>query len=116
MRGILPCSISKWNEPLWPALLSGEACPICRNGKPLNIVHELQQVALAVQQCTAPVKLNYEIHGNSLPHLHVHIFPRYRGDAFEGGPFSPRAVKQPVYGQGAVEAFVSKLQAALSGK
>jgi diadenosine tetraphosphate (Ap4A) HIT family hydrolase len=37
-----------------------------------------------------PVKINYELHGNSLPHLHVHLFPRFRGDRFVGGPIDPR--------------------------
>ena len=37
------------------------------------------------------IEVNYEIHGNTVPHLHVHIFPRYIGDPFEGGPINPRA-------------------------
>ena len=49
---------------------------------------------------TEAVKLNHEIHGNTVPHLHVHIFPRYVGDAFEGRPIDPRAVREPVYGPG----------------
>jgi diadenosine tetraphosphate (Ap4A) HIT family hydrolase len=44
--------------------------------------------------------MNYEIHGNSIPHLHMHFFPRYRGDHFEGRPIDPRMVVQPVYGSG----------------
>jgi len=30
--------MSKWNSPEWEALYSGEACPICRDGRPLGIV------------------------------------------------------------------------------
>ncbi len=37
-----------------------------------------------------PVKMNYEIHGNTLPHLHVHLFPRMRDDPFVGGPIDGR--------------------------
>ena len=37
-----------------------------------------------------PAKMNYELHGNSLPHLHVHLFPRFRGDRFVGGPIDTR--------------------------
>jgi diadenosine tetraphosphate (Ap4A) HIT family hydrolase len=33
-----------------------------------------------------PIKLNYEIHGNTLAHLHAHVYARYRGDRFVGGP------------------------------
>jgi len=44
------------------------------------------EVARAVEGLFRPVKLNYEIHGNTLPHLHLNLFPRYVGDPFEGGP------------------------------
>jgi lincosamide nucleotidyltransferase A/C/D/E len=31
-----------------------------------------------------PVKMNYEIHGNTVPHLHMHLFPRQPGDVYVG--------------------------------
>ena len=43
------------------------------------------------------------IHGNSIPHFHMHFFPRYRGDQFEGQPINPRLVVQPVYPAGEFE-------------
>ena len=58
-------------------------------------VRDLQQATQVVQEVTGAVKMNYEIHGNTLPHLHVHLFPRYRGDAFEGDP-SMFAVLRPL--------------------
>jgi diadenosine tetraphosphate (Ap4A) HIT family hydrolase len=42
--------------------------------------------AQAVASLLAPRKMNYEIHGNTLPHLHMHLFPRFDGDPFEGRP------------------------------
>jgi diadenosine tetraphosphate (Ap4A) HIT family hydrolase len=54
-------------------------------------------VSAAVARVTGAVKMNYEIHGNTLPHLHMHFFPRYRGDQFEGRPIDPKSVVQPVY-------------------
>ena len=30
--------------------------------------------------------MNCEIHGNPIRHLHVHLFPRFNGDPFEGRP------------------------------
>lgn len=54
-------------------------------------MHDLQIVSRAVFQASGAVKMNYEIHGNTIPHLHVHLFPRYRGDPFESGPIDPRA-------------------------
>jgi diadenosine tetraphosphate (Ap4A) HIT family hydrolase len=33
------------------------------------------------------VKLNYDVLGNSLPHLHTHVVPRYSDDPKPGWPF-----------------------------
>ncbi len=55
-----------------------------------------------------PIKLNYEIHGNSLPHLHAYAYPRRRGDRFVGGPIDTRL--EPV-AQSPTE--VERLRAAL---
>ncbi len=51
---------------------------------------EAMLVARAVHRLLAPAKLNYEIHGNTIPHLHMHVYPRFRGDPYEGGPTDPR--------------------------
>ena len=51
---------------------------------------EAMLVARAVHRLLAPAKLNYEIHGNTIPHLHMHVYPRFRGDPYEGGPIDPR--------------------------
>jgi len=46
--------------------------------------------ARALSGLLRPVKMNYEVHGNTIPHLHLHLFPRFRGDPYEGGPIDPR--------------------------
>jgi diadenosine tetraphosphate (Ap4A) HIT family hydrolase len=33
--------MSNWNSLEWEMLYSGEACPICRDGRPLGIIAEL---------------------------------------------------------------------------
>jgi len=63
-------------------------------------MRDLRRASAAIAAATDAVKLNYEIHGNTVPHLHVHIFPRYVGDPFEGTPIDPRAIREPVYGPG----------------
>jgi diadenosine tetraphosphate (Ap4A) HIT family hydrolase len=35
----------------------------------------------------APVKLNYDVLGNAVPHLHTHIVPRHADDPRPGWPF-----------------------------
>lgn len=45
---------------------------------------DVQKAAKALQKVTGAIKINYEIHGNSSPHLHCHLFPRYLDDDFPG--------------------------------
>ena len=66
-------------------------------------MRDAHRVSRAVSSVTQAVKMNYEIHGNSIPHLHMHVFPRYRGDRFEGNPIDPRLAVQPVYAPGEFE-------------
>lgn len=44
-------------------------------------------VARALQAALEPVKLNYDVLGNSSPHLHTHLVPRYADDPRPGWPF-----------------------------
>jgi diadenosine tetraphosphate (Ap4A) HIT family hydrolase len=84
--------------------------------KALAFMRDARRVSKALAKATGAVKLNYEIHGNSLPHLHMHFFPRYRGDQFEGQPINPRLVTKPVYAAGEFQrirdAFLAELKSA----
>lgn len=127
--------MSKWTDPAaWARLVSGEGCPICRDGGPTNRIAELevssltmgdgpatlpgtcalffrrhavelhdlspeegaafmrdvQRVSRILTQATGAVKMNCEVHGNTIPHLHMHFFPRYAGDPFQNAPIDPR--------------------------
>jgi diadenosine tetraphosphate (Ap4A) HIT family hydrolase len=48
---------------------------------------ELLEAGRRIEQRLQPVKLNYDILGNSLPHLHTHVVPRYADDPKPGWPF-----------------------------
>jgi diadenosine tetraphosphate (Ap4A) HIT family hydrolase len=43
-------------------------------------LEEMALLAHAIEACFQPHKLNYELLGNQVPHLHWHLFPRYRDD------------------------------------
>ncbi len=81
-------------------------------------MRDARRVSKALAAATGAVKLNYEIHGNSIPHLHMHYFPRYRGDQFEGRAIEPRLAAQPVYAPGEFgiirDAFVAELDKSAS--
>jgi diadenosine tetraphosphate (Ap4A) HIT family hydrolase len=48
---------------------------------------ELLTVGRVIEQTMQPVKMNYNMLGNSVPHLHTHIVPRYQDDPKPGWPF-----------------------------
>jgi diadenosine tetraphosphate (Ap4A) HIT family hydrolase len=52
--------------------LSGEARGI--------LMGHLCQAAKALQKVFSPDKMNYELLGNKVPHLHWHIVPRFKSD------------------------------------
>lgn len=47
---------------------------------------EVLQVARALETHYRPIKMNFEMLGNSLPHLHTHLVPRYLDDGSPGHP------------------------------
>ncbi|MDP8930713.1 MAG: HIT family protein [Actinomycetota bacterium] len=44
------------------------------------------RVAKALASVLHPIKMNYEIHGNTIPHLHMHLYPRTTDDPYVGYP------------------------------
>ena len=150
--------MSSWRNPeAWARQCSGEACVLCADGGPRDVLAELevsrvtmgeeaalpgqcclvlrrhavelhhldeaegaafmrdlQRLCRAVQAVTGAVKLNLELHGNTLPHLHVHVFPRAVGDPFEGGPIDPRRGRGTRYAPGQLQALRERLRLALA--
>ena len=62
---------------------------------------DLRRAAQAVRAAVHPDHMNYECLGNSSPHLHWHLVPRYRADPrwghpiWDGQPFEPRQITLP---------------------
>jgi diadenosine tetraphosphate (Ap4A) HIT family hydrolase len=49
---------------------------------------DVLSVGRAVRAVFRPVKVNYLLLGNLVPHLHTHVVPRYVDDPAAGGPLS----------------------------
>jgi diadenosine tetraphosphate (Ap4A) HIT family hydrolase len=83
------------------ATLPGYACVCCKRHvvEPYELPPQEQAefwqdsmlVAEALAELLQPVKMNYEIHGNTVPHLHMHLFPRMPGDVYVGYIIHSRA-------------------------
>jgi diadenosine tetraphosphate (Ap4A) HIT family hydrolase len=48
---------------------------------------DVLRVARALEVAFSPIKLNYNVMGNEVPHLHTHLVPRYADDPRPGWPF-----------------------------
>jgi diadenosine tetraphosphate (Ap4A) HIT family hydrolase len=46
----------------------------------LAVMDEVTLVAAALYNLFKPDKINYELLGNMVPHMHWHLIPRFRGD------------------------------------
>jgi diadenosine tetraphosphate (Ap4A) HIT family hydrolase len=55
----------------------------------LLFFEDMMRVGRALELVFRPVKMNFELLGNSVPHLHCHIKPRYYGDPAGGIPIWP---------------------------
>ncbi|HJQ27744.1 MAG TPA: HIT family protein [Rubrobacter sp.] len=75
----------------------------------------LRRVSGALKSATGSVKMNLELHGNTIPHLHAHFFPRYVGDRFEEGPIDLREPFLPELSSKELEDFADGPRAALVG-
>jgi diadenosine tetraphosphate (Ap4A) HIT family hydrolase len=56
------------------------------------------------------VKLNYDVLGNSLPHLHTHVIPRYSDDPRPGWPFPFPEEDPPPHPEAEFQADVDALR------
>ena len=77
-------------------------------------MRDVRRASRAIATVTGAVKMNYEVHGNTVPHLHLHVFPRYPSDPWEGKPIDPRMVKEPVYAPGEFERLRERVIAELA--
>jgi diadenosine tetraphosphate (Ap4A) HIT family hydrolase len=73
----------------------------------LEVVH----VARVLEQYLQPVKMNYNVLGNSLPHLHTHVIPRYAVDPKPGHPFPFPDPEPPPMEEDTLRADVERLRA-----
>lgn len=52
---------------------------------------DMTRVGQALETVFKPLKMNFNILGNAVPHLHAHIVPRYYGDPAPHRPIDPSA-------------------------
>ena len=51
-----------------------------------KFLEDMSKIAAALAKTFNPDKMNYELLGNGMPHLHWHLVPRYKTDNLWGRP------------------------------
>lgn len=74
------------------------------------LMRDLRRISRVVQGITGAIKINHEIHGNTIPHLHVHVIPRYLGDELEEPGTSLGSLAGSPYRDGEFTEWVARLQ------
>ena len=55
---------------------------------------EVSKVAKAIYDLYKPDKINYATFGDGVPHVHIHVVPKYKGGLNWGEPFDDTLPKQ----------------------
>ena len=71
---------------------------------------EVLWVARGLEQYLNPIKMNYNVLGNSVPHLHTHVIPRYAKDPRPGRPFPFPETEPPPFDEGMLRRDVESLR------
>jgi diadenosine tetraphosphate (Ap4A) HIT family hydrolase len=67
------------------------------NSERAQFFNDMASAGKALQQAFNADKMNYNILGNVVPHLHAHIIPRYFTDSSPNRPIDPTPKGQEVY-------------------
>jgi diadenosine tetraphosphate (Ap4A) HIT family hydrolase len=52
-----------------------------------SFTRDVARAAKAIKEACRPNKINYGAYSDKLPHLHLHLVPKYEGGAAWGAPF-----------------------------
>ncbi|MGD1119306.1 MAG: HIT family protein [Dehalococcoidales bacterium] len=81
----------------------------------VGYITDVQKVARVLKEVSGAVKMNLEMHGNTLPHLHTHLFPRYLDDPYAGQSIDySKIFPQPYESKAEYDFFIEKMREKLS--
>jgi len=78
-----------------------------------SFLEDMSRVATALAKTFNPDKMNYELLGNGMPHLHWHLVPRYKTDPMWGRPIWAGSIRRKRLAREEYESLVEHVQSQL---
>ena len=78
-----------------------------------RFMQDVAQAARAIKHAFNPNKINYGAYSDKLPHLHMHLVPKYEGAAAWGSPFEMMPANKQLLTDREYADLIAKLRAKL---
>ena len=76
-------------------------------------MRDVARAAKAIKEAFNPNKINYGAYSDKLPHLHMHLVPKYDGGASWGAPFEMMPANKKLLTEAEYSATVAAIRAKL---
>lgn len=77
-------------------------------------MRDVARAARALKQAFGPHKINYGAYSDKLPHLHMHLVPKYEGGASWGAPFEMMPANKKLLPEAEYLSLITTLRAQLA--
>lgn len=74
---------------------------------------DVARAAKAIKDAFGPNKINYGAYSDKLPHLHMHLVPKYEGGAAWGAPFEMMPANKKLLSEAEYLSLIATLRAKL---
>jgi ATP adenylyltransferase len=81
-----------------------------------EFMRDVAQTAKAIKAAFAPNKINYGAYSDKLPHLHMHLVPKYEGGVAWGAPFEMMPANKKLLSEAENLSLVTTIKAHLGSK
>jgi diadenosine tetraphosphate (Ap4A) HIT family hydrolase len=81
-----------------------------------EFMRDVAQAAKAIKAAFSPNKINYGAYSDKLPHLHMHLVPKYEGGVAWGAPFEMMPANKKLLSETENLSLITTLKAHLGSK
>jgi diadenosine tetraphosphate (Ap4A) HIT family hydrolase len=78
------------------------------------LMEEVSSVAQALYTAYAPAKINYELLGNMVPHIHWHIVPRFQSEPLWPRPIWAEPHEERILSPGQYQQHIETIRSAIA--